>query len=130
MCILITGAYGAAAAWALNGLGNDLVGLAADIRAYNGTTGVIISGYCEFGGDSCRITIINRDNGNGVIWRLPQITSTAVFGKDLPTTCTRAESRIGGCKGGSVWLPGKACTITGGNPRPGNWYVGDKKLCR
>ncbi|MBK9944997.1 MAG: RHS repeat-associated core domain-containing protein [Kouleothrix sp.] len=89
-----------------------------------GKNAIIISADCANKSISCYVTVINRDTGNGSVMKMGLILGGVLFdgwhnGQEL-----RFDMH------NSIWRPGVACTSSGGNPSSGNYYSGDKALCK
>jgi hypothetical protein len=96
----------------------DVYANTIDLANAESADGVIISFDRILGG--WHVTIVNRGTGHG--YTMPMAYGPAEFVIDGPM--------INGPNGSSVWLSGIACTRSGGNPSPGNWYNGDSRLCQ
>lgn len=87
----------------------------ADVMANgSGKGGIIVS--VELDGPTYRVTVINRETGNGQTMLLPIALGSNLFGN-----VTRADN---------VWKTGKACTLYGANPDGVNFYVHDHAYCQ
>jgi RHS repeat-associated protein len=107
----------------LQALADQILEYAGYVASNTGDTGVIISASCNTPGFSCNITVVNRDNGNGVMYT----TGPGLAAKTFWSNLFRANNGWG--HNSNLYEPGRACTSKGENPSPGNWYNGDKMLC-
>ncbi|HZO69858.1 MAG TPA: RHS repeat-associated core domain-containing protein, partial [Kribbellaceae bacterium] len=83
--------------------------------------GVIISTSPGWGLNPS-VNVVNRGTGNGVNISISIPVSGGLFSARGP----HLKWTHGAVAG---WLPGYACTLTGGDPKPGNYFRGDTQVC-
>jgi hypothetical protein len=99
-------------------LAADLRKIADQVEKYNGDSGVIIGAACWSRLYTCEVSILDREQGNGVVL----ITKPGLFNKGFWNHLF-LQSQHG------YFEPGHACTLSGGHPTGSRWKQ-DQRACK